>query len=86
MCCLPKPVNSRIRSGDSDEAVLDFMQTRYGDYVLLKPPVQKNTFVLWIAPFAGLILFFCWLIYRSRNPATETLEVSSLSSDEKNKL
>jgi len=38
------------------------MRDKYGDYVLLKPPVQNNTYVLWILPFllllSGLIWFF----------------------------
>ena len=44
-------VRERLVAGDSDEEVIALMRDRYGDYVLLKPPVQGNTFVLWGAPF-----------------------------------
>ncbi|MCB2113243.1 MAG: cytochrome c-type biogenesis protein [Parvularculaceae bacterium] len=43
-------VRERLVAGDSDDQVLKFMVDRYGDYVLLKPPVQRNTIFLWMAP------------------------------------
>jgi len=42
-------VRARLEAGDSNEDILNFMQERYGDFVLLKPPVQSNTYVLWFA-------------------------------------
>ena len=52
-------VRNRILVGDSDTAVLDYVVSRYGDFVLLKPPVKGVTLVLWFGPilitFAGLI-------------------------------
>lgn len=48
-------IRERIGAGDSDREVTDFLVDRYGDYVLLKPRVQPNTVVLWLAPvIAGL--------------------------------
>lgn len=47
-------VRERLVAGDSDEAVYAYLVDRYGDYVLLKPPVQTNTILLWAAP--GLVL------------------------------
>jgi cytochrome c-type biogenesis protein CcmH len=38
-----KLVRLRLKEGDSNLEVIDYMQERYGDYVLLKPPVQANT-------------------------------------------
>ena len=43
-------VRERLLAGDSNEQVFRFLADRYGDYVLLKPRVQKNTIVLWAAP------------------------------------
>ena len=48
-------VRERITLGDSDEAVIDYVVARYGDYVLLKPPVQSNTLFLWLFPALALI-------------------------------
>jgi cytochrome c-type biogenesis protein CcmH len=46
-------VRERLVAGDSDEAVVDYLVDRYGDFVLLKPRVQKNTIFLWAAPIAA---------------------------------
>jgi len=43
-------VRERLTAGDSDEEVIAFVTERYGDYVLLRPPFQANTLVLWLAP------------------------------------
>ena len=43
-------VRERLVAGDSDTQVVDFMVSRYGDYVLLRPPFQTNTLALWIGP------------------------------------
>lgn len=57
-----KLVRTRLAEGDSNEQVISYMRDKYGDYVLLKPPVQGNTYILWALPFlimlAGLIWFF----------------------------
>jgi len=53
-------VRARIRQGDSNDDVIDYMQSRYGDFVLLEPPVQKNTYILWAAPFLILLLALFW--------------------------
>ncbi len=53
-------VRARIRQGDSNEDVIEYMQSRYGDFVLLEPPVQSNTYILWAAPFLILLLALLW--------------------------
>lgn len=47
-------VRERISLGESDAAVIDYLVERYGDYVLLKPPVQENTIFLWVFPAFAL--------------------------------
>lgn len=48
-------VRERIQAGDSNEEVLQYVVDRYGNFVLLRPPFQANTLLLWAAPFAVLI-------------------------------
>jgi len=43
-------VRERIAAGDSNEEVLDYVVARYGDYVLMRPPVNAKTVILWISP------------------------------------
>lgn len=49
-------VRERIMAGDTNREVLDYMVSRYGNYVLLKPPFEKSTYVLWIGPAVIFLL------------------------------
>ena len=43
-------VRERIAAGDSDAQVLDFLVARYGEFVLLKPRLERHTLLLWLLP------------------------------------
>jgi len=47
---LRSEVHEMLLAGKSDEEIKQFMVDRYGDFVLYRPPVQENTFLLWLAP------------------------------------
>jgi cytochrome c-type biogenesis protein CcmH len=49
-------VRERLKAGDSDEAVRQFLVARYGDYILMKPPVNPSTWLLWFGPAAILVI------------------------------
>jgi cytochrome c-type biogenesis protein CcmH len=49
-------VRERLSAGDSDNQVIDFLVARYGEFVLLKPRVTAHTLLLWLAPFAALVI------------------------------
>ena len=49
-------VRERLTKGDSDEQVVSFLVARYGNYVLLKPPFQSDTMLLWFGPAAFLLI------------------------------
>ena len=69
-------VRDRIAAGDSDDQVRDFIVARYGKFVLLKPPLDGDTLVLWFAPavllLAGLALAFLYVRRLNRAAATPT--------------
>jgi len=48
-------VRGAVQAGQSDAAILSSLQERYGDKVLMKPPVRTDTLILWLAPFLLLI-------------------------------
>lgn len=54
-------LRERISAGDSDRAAMDYIVARYGNFVLLKPPVQLNTLLLWFGP--GIILLMALIAY-----------------------
>ena len=47
-------VREQIAAGKSDQQILDYLVARYGDFILMKPPVQPDTWLLWLAPFLVL--------------------------------
>lgn len=65
-----KLVRERLSAGDSNEEIINFMRDKYGDFVLLKPPVQSNTYLLWALPFFLLLGGLVWFVRAGRRPAT----------------
>ena len=66
-------LRQRIEAGDSDEAAIAWIVERYGDYVLLRPPLRGDTVLLWGAPLVALaggalVVFFA--LRRNRNAGT----------------
>jgi cytochrome c-type biogenesis protein CcmH len=66
-------VRRRLKAGDSDQQVIDFLVSRYGEFVLLKPRFEPQTFLLWLATPALLVaaLYGIVLAYRRRKSAAE---------------
>lgn len=49
-------VHEMLIAGNTDDEIKQFMVDRYGDFVLYRPPVQQNTYLLWIGPFVILLI------------------------------
>jgi cytochrome c-type biogenesis protein CcmH len=62
-------VREQIAAGKTDEQVMDFLVSRYGEFVLLKPRVEKSTLLLWLIPPFVLVAggIALWLNNRRRN-------------------
>lgn len=66
-------IRERLVEGDSNAEVETFLVARYGDYVLLNPPFKTSTYLLWIGPFAILLLgALATAFYLRRRAAGET--------------
>ena len=65
-------VRERLTAGDSNEQVVGYVVRRYGNYVLLKPPFQGDTALLWLLPFILMVLALgaAWA-YLKQQPAPE---------------
>lgn len=64
-------VRERVAAGDGEKEVHDFLRARYGDWVLLKPPLKGRTLLLWIGPFLILALGATGLLIASRRRAAD---------------
>ena len=78
-------VRERISDGDSDEAVLNYIVSRYGEFVLLKPRIGMKTVLLWGAPVLLVTLGGLSLLVFARNRAGKPTG-SKLTADEQAKL
>lgn len=79
-------VRERITAGDDDAEVKYYIVQRYGDYVLLKPPVQGNTYLLWLTP--ALVLGVSTLVVAAhlRQRASSPSRTAPLTADEMARL
>jgi cytochrome c-type biogenesis protein CcmH len=69
-------VRQQMADGKSDGQIKQFLVARYGDFILMEPPLQPDTYFLWLAPFvvllgAGGVGY--WVIRRSRPADSATL-------------
>ncbi len=73
-----------VRTGKSNDEILDYMVARYGEFILYRPPLRTSTFLLWFGPLAFLLLaVITVLVYWRR---TRNRSAVSLSSVERQKV
>jgi cytochrome c-type biogenesis protein CcmH len=81
-------VRERLTAGDSDAQVVNFLVARYGEFVLLKPPLSWHTVALWGMPPAVLLIGIVMIIFvlRRRNAAPAAEETANLTAAEEARL
>jgi cytochrome c-type biogenesis protein CcmH len=89
---LRREVRKLLKEGKTDAEVREFMVSRYGDFVLYRPPVKPTTWLLWAGPFllaiAGLAVLIAYLRRRGREvhdtllSAEESRRADALLKDE----
>ena len=79
-------VRERLTAGDSNDAVIEFITLRYGDFVLLNPPFKSTTYLLWGGPVAILIIGLLAVVMTFRRRAVQSLGAVPLTDDEKQRL
>jgi cytochrome c-type biogenesis protein CcmH len=82
-------VRERVAAGDSNEDVVDYVVSRYGDFVLLRPPFKTSTYLLWLGPAVILAIGLAAvaIFYRRRAGVGVTgAPCTSLSEAERERL
>jgi len=83
---LRRIVRERLVAGDSDGAVKQYLVARYGDFVLLEPPVKLKTYALWFGPAVVLVLGAFGIVVFFRRRSLAPPAPPPLSADEERRL
>jgi cytochrome c-type biogenesis protein CcmH len=81
---LRREVRSQIAAGTSDDAIIDQLRAKYGDYVLLNPPLDRATLFLWLSPL-GFILLGGLIVMMARRQRGATI-ATELDADERARI
>ena len=79
-------VRERLKEGDTNTEVRDYLVQRYGEFVLLSPPVSTRTIALWVAPLLillGAIALAIRTVFATRSNTTQAAQSEPLSEDER---
>ncbi len=74
---LRRELRALIKQGKTDAEIREFMVSRYGDFVLYRPPVKPSTWLLWAGPFGlmivGVVALFVYLRRRNTDLGTSNV-------------
>jgi cytochrome c-type biogenesis protein CcmH len=79
-------VRQRLLAGDTDTQVRQAIVDRYGQFVLLNPPVEPATYLLWFGPIAMLFVGFAGVVIWLRRRPVAAIDAAPLNEDEKRRL
>jgi cytochrome c-type biogenesis protein CcmH len=82
---LRREVREMIAKDMSDKDIIEFLVTRYGDFILYRPPLKATTTLLWVGPFVLLIAGVAALVLALRRRQKKLVDLS-LSEEERNRV
>ena len=83
---LKNQVRDMVKAGQSQDEIVDYMVTRYGDFVLYRPPMKATTMLLWAGPFLLLLIGLTVLVINLRKRSALVKDDADLSADEAARL
>ncbi|MDQ2882310.1 MAG: cytochrome c-type biogenesis protein CcmH [Actinomycetota bacterium] len=72
-----RAVAEQVAAGRSDAEIIEFFRARYGDWVLLDPPVRGSTALLWLLPVAATLVGVAVLLARAHRAVPPVVEISA---------
>ncbi len=78
---LRREVREQMQKGLSDDEIVDYLVSRYGDFVLYEPPFKSYTLLLWLGPFALLLIGAGVLVFQLRKRRTVAGDESALTPE-----
>jgi cytochrome c-type biogenesis protein CcmH len=80
---LRREVREQMQKGLTDQEIIDYLVSRYGDFVLFDPPVKSYTLLLWYGPFALLLAGLAGLVIQLRKRKNKVSETHLSDEDAK---
>ncbi len=65
---LKSVVKDKISEGKNEKEIYDFLSEKYGDWILLNPPLKKNSYLLWFLPYFLFVLGIIFLFFLLKKP------------------
>ncbi|MDO4642570.1 MAG: cytochrome c-type biogenesis protein CcmH [Cardiobacteriaceae bacterium] len=70
---LREHIAANIRAGRTDSEITQWLTERYGDFITYDPPLKKQTLILWLAPFAAMLIALTYWLINHRQKRTNKL-------------
>jgi cytochrome c-type biogenesis protein CcmH len=83
---LRREIYRMVEDGENDDQIVDFMVARYGEFVLYKPKVTSNTWVLWYGPFVLLAIGAAVILLITRKRKKTSVIDKTLNDQDKARL
>ncbi len=83
---LRNEIYKMVIAGEQDEQIIQFLVERYGDFVLYRPPLKENTWLLWLGPFSFLIIAIVVAIILIRKQSNSDAVKTNISEDQQQRL
>lgn len=83
---LRKNLYNLLQEGKTDQEIIDFMVYRYGDFVLYRPPLKEQTYILWFGPLIILFGFIIGVVFVLRKRSKVKDNEHDLSAQEQTNL
>ena len=74
---LKREIHRLIEEGKTDEQIEAFLRSRYGDFILYKPALRKNTLILWLGPFILLSLIVFLVVSWNMSPKRKSKDLEA---------
>ncbi len=83
---LRNEIYNKVLAGERDEQIVTFLVERYGDFVLYRPPLTKNTWLLWFGPFLFMLIGIIFAIILIKKQSADKSVPSELNESQQQRL
>ncbi len=83
---LRNEIYNKVLAGEQDEQIVAFLVERYGDFVLYRPPLTKNTWLLWFGPFLFMLIGIVFAIILIKKQSADKSVSTELNESQQQRL